>query len=185
MMRRRLLMSIGEKNLYDRIEYLEFDGSLIFDTGIYGNSSTQIEVQFENTKYAYSEVYLFGCGGRNSIYGQLGTNGLWIYGNGTTYFDTNATGKIFTAEVLPGKTTINNQSKQFVYNGFTTTDYTIQVGGNKTSNVIAHPSFIGRIYYFRMQKNYQQVLDLIPVRRKSDGLECFFDTVSQEFIEPL
>lgn len=178
-------MSIGEKSLYDRIEYLEFDGSLIFDTGIYGNSSTQIEVQFERTKTGSSVVYLFGSSGRSPLNAELASTGVWRYGTGTPSFNTFATGKIFTAEVLPGKTTINDVSKQFVYNGFTTTDYTIQVGGNKSSNVIAHPSFIGRIYYFRMGKNYQQVLDWIPVRRKSDGLECFFDTVSQEFIEPL
>ncbi len=184
-MRRRLLMSIGEKNLYDRIEYLEFDGSLIFDTGIKGSSTTQIGVQFENTKYVYAEAYLFGCGGKTPLNSQLGTNGLWRYGTGSTYFDTNAVGIIFTAEVRPGKTTINDQSKQFSFNGFTTTDYTIQVGGNKTSNVTAYPSFIGRIYYFRMLNNYQQVLDWIPVRRKCDGLECFYDTLRQKFIEPL
>lgn len=178
-------MSIGEKTLYDRIEYLEFDGSLIFDTGIYGSSNTEIEVQFERTKTGSSVVYLFGCGGNSPITGELASTGVWRYGAGTPWFDTNAAGKIFTAEVGPGKTIINNVSKTFSHSGFSSTDYTIQVGGRKTYNSIAYPSFIGRIYYFRMKKNYQQVLDWIPVRRKSDGLECFYDTVRREFIEPL
>lgn len=184
-MRRRLLMSIGEKNLYDKIEYLEFDGSLIFDTGIYGNSTTRIEVQFQRGRITSFGEDLFGCDGNNPIYGTLGSVGAWRYGTGNPTFNTSSTGIIFTAEVEPGKTTINNESKQFTHNGFSSTDYTIHVGGKKILNNTARPSFTGRIYYFRMQKNYQQVLDLIPVRRKSDGLECFFDTVRQEFIEPL
>lgn len=184
-MRRRSLMSIGGKKLYDKIEYLEFDGSLIFDTGIYGSSTTQIEVQFERTRITSSLVYLFGCGGNSPITGELASKGNWRYGTGAPWFDTNATGIIYTAEVGPGKTTINNESKALYHSGFTSTDYTIQVGGIKTTNNTAYPSFVGRIYYFRMRKDYQQVLDLIPVRRKSDGLECFYDTVSKNFIEPL
>lgn len=178
-------MSIGEKNLYDRIEYLEFDGSLIFDTGIKGSSTTQIEVQFERSRITSFGEYLFGCEGTNPIYGVLASTGVWRYGTGNPTFSTSSTGVIFTAEVGPGKTTINDVSKEFVFNGFTSTDYTIQVGGVKTSTSVAKPSFIGRIYYFRMRNNYQQVLDLIPVRRKSDGLECFYDTLRQKFIEPL
>lgn len=182
-MRRRALMSVMKPQLYEELEYLEFDGNLIFDTGYKGNQTISINTKFLRTDVSAAH-YLFGCSSGNRITGYLTTSGYWRYGSGYPTFNTSSKNTIYTATVTPGKTTVNGSSKTFSYSPFTTS-FTIPVGGHKPSSGVATPQFKGYMYYFNMEIDGDVVVDWIPVRRYSDGLKCFWDKVTETFVEPL
>ena len=168
---------------YEPLEYLVFDGTLIFDTGYNGNQTIYIYTKFQRTD-ASAAHYLFGCSSGNRLTGYLNQSGYWRYGTAYPTFNTKSTDTIYEAEVTPSKTTINGSSKSFSVNEFTTA-YTIPVGGHKPSSGVATPQFKGHLYYFKMEKDGAVVVDWIPVRRLSDGAELFWDKVTEQFVEPL
>lgn len=86
--------------------------------------------------------------------------------------------------MTPGKTTIDATSKTFTVNEFTTSD-PIPVGGYKSGVNPITKHYIGYIYYFRMWHGDTLLVDWYPCKRLSDGLEGFWDCVTQTFIEPI
>ena len=168
---------------YEPLDYIVFDGSLIFDTGYYGNETIHIRTKFRRTDTSGAH-YLFGCSAGNRLTGYLSSSGYWRYGSGYPTFNTNNTTTTYEAVVTPGKTTVGSYTKTFSFSAFTT-QHTIPVGGHKPASGAYTPQFKGYLYYFQMDKDGTTVVDWIPVRRKSDGLECFWDKVTQRFIEPI
>jgi hypothetical protein len=67
---------------------------------------------------------------------------------------------------------------------FTTAD-TLVVGGRRGSDGVALPTFNGKIYYYRIYDGSSVMLEWQPCKRLSDGVEGFWDCVSQTFIEPI
>ena len=184
LLRRRMLMAGKKKwKLYEPLEYLVFDGTKIFDTGVYGNETIHIYTKFLRTDISGAH-YLFGCSSGNRLTGYLSSSGYWRYGSGYPTFNTNSKAEIYGATVTPGKTTVGSYTKSFSFSAFTTA-FTIPVGGHKPSSGKATPQFKGYLYYFKMEKDGEVVVDWIPVRRISDGLECFWDKVTEQFVEPL
>jgi hypothetical protein len=115
--------------------------------------------------------------------GYLTTSGYWRYGNAYPSFNTNNK-NLTKAIVTPGKTTVNTTTRTFNVNEFTT-PFTIPVGGVKPSTGVATPQFKGYLYYFIMRIADEIVVDWIPCKRLADGVEGFWDCVTQTFVEPL
>ena len=170
--------------LYEEIEYVTFDGSNVFDTLHKGNNLTTIEIKFERSSVT-TNVYLLGSSGTSTTYlnAYMASNGNWRYGSYQKVYNTRQR-KLFIAEITPGRITVDGVSGEFTPTVFTTSN-TLAVGGRKTSSTVFDNYFQGYIYYFRMSIDGVQVCDWIPVRRLSDGLECFWDKVTQKFIEPI
>lgn len=169
--------------LYEEIEYVTLDGMNVFDTQYKGNNKTTIEIKFERSSIT-TNVYLLGSSGTSTTYlnAYMASNGNWRYGNYQKIYNTRQK-KVFVAEMTPGKITVDGVSGEFTPIEFTTSN-TLAVGGRKTSTVFDN-LFQGYIYYFRMSIDGVLVADWIPVRRLSDGLECFWDKVTQSFVEPI
>lgn len=167
---------------YELIDYVTFDGSKVFDTGVYGNNKTTIEVKFQRAETAISQ-YLFGCSSGNRLTAYLSPSGYWRYGNAYPNFNTAVT-DVLTATVTPNATTIGNTKKTFTAAAFTT-DFTIPLGGHKPSSGIATAEYIGYVFYFKMAIGGEVVVDWIPVRRKSDGVEGFWDNLTNTFVLPI
>ena len=165
---------------FEEIGFVTFDGTTIFDTDIYGNERISLEMEFQRTDTSGSH-YLFGCSSGDRLTGYLASSGYWRYGTGAPTFNTNNKNRT-TAKVTPGKTTINSSSHTFSYGSFTTA-FTIPVGGHKPSSGTPTPDFKGYIYYFKIYIGDELVLDWVPMRRIIDGVEGFWDNVSQTFIE--
>ena len=183
MSRRRALLAASMGADYEELEYLEFDGTKIFDTLCYGTEKTYIDVKFQRTDTA-SNVYLYGVSVSPRLAAYLGQSGYWRYGEAPyPTFNTKNT-NITVATVTPTETRVGSYSRSYTPSAFTTT-FTIPVGGHKPSSGVATPQFKGRIYYFKMGVYGFSLVDWIPVRRKSDGLECFYDKVTKSFVEPL
>lgn len=168
---------------YEIIDYLAFNDDKIIDTGVYGNERTSFEILFERTDISGSD-YLFGCSSNDRITGYLAQSGYWRYGNGYPTFNTNDV-ILHYAIVTAGKTTIDNTSKTFTVGSAFETTFTIPVGGHKPASGVATPNYQGYIYCFRMQIDDEYVVDFIPCKRLSDGVEGFWDCVTQTFFEPI
>lgn len=167
---------------YEQIEYVTFNGDRTFETGQYGNHQTSIDLLFQRTDTSGAH-YIFGCSSGNRLTGYLTTSGYWRYGNGYPQFNTNNK-NLTKAIVTPGKTTVGTTTRTFNVNEFTT-EFTIPVGGVKPNTGIATPQFKGYLYYFKMSIADEIVVDWIPCRRLSDGVEGFWDCVTDTFIEPI
>ncbi len=168
---------------YEIVDYIAFNNDKIYDTGVYGNERTYFELLFERTDTSGAD-YIFGTSSGNRITGYLTTSGYWRYGSGYPTFNTN--NKLLTyAEVTPGKTTVNHSSKTFSVGNAFQTQWPIPVGGHKPSSGVATKTFQGYLYYFRMRIDDDYVADWIPCKRLSDGVEGFWDCVTQQFVEPI
>lgn len=167
---------------YELVEYVTFDGTVAFETGVYGNNETYIDVLFKRTNTSAAH-YLFGCSSGNRLTGYLTSSGYWRYGSGYPTFNTNNT-SLTKAIVTPTKTTVGSTSRTFSTSAFTTS-YTLPVGGSKGSSDTITPSYKGYIYYFVMRHGDEVVVDWLPCKRLSDGVEGFWDCVTQTFKEPI
>ena len=167
---------------YEQIEYVTFNGDKTFDTGQYGNNQTSIYLLFKRTDTSGAH-YIFGCSSGNRLTGYLTSSGYWRYGNGYPTFNTNNK-NLTIAMVKPGSTIVGTNKRTFSVNTFTTA-FTVPVGGHKPSSGVATPQFKGYLYYFRMSIADEVVVDWLPCKRLSDGVEGFWDCVTQTFIEPM
>lgn len=168
---------------YEVIDRVSFNKNKVFNTGYLGNNTTYIDVMFQRTSTS-AAAYLFGLTQGNRFTGYLAANSAyWRYGNAYPTFSL-GTQKIYKAVVTPGKTTIDATSKTFTVNEFTTSA-PIPVGGYKSGTNPITKHYIGYIYYFRMWHGDTLLVDWYPCRRLSDGVEGFWDCVTQTFVEPI
>ena len=168
---------------YEIIDRVYFNKNKAFDTGYYGNNTTSIDVMFQRTSIS-AAAYLFGLTQGNRLTGYLSSGAAyWRYGNAYPTFST-ATLKIYKGVVTPGKTTVDDTSKTFTVNEFTTSD-PVPVGGYKSGTNLITKHYIGYIYYFRMWHGDTLLVDWCPCKRLSDGVEGFWDCVTQSFVEPI
>lgn len=168
---------------YEIIDRVYFNKNKAFNTGYLGNNTTYIDVMFQRTNTS-ADAYLFGLTQGNRLTGYLSSSSsYWRYGNANPAFSL-GTQKIYKAVVTPGKTTIDSTSKTFTVNEFETSD-PIPVGGYKSGINPVTKHYIGYIYYFRMRYGDTLLLDWYPCKRLSDGVEGFWDCVTQKFIEPI
>lgn len=167
---------------YELVEYVTFDGTVAFDTGVYGNNETYIDVLFKRTNTSAAH-YLFGCSSGNRLTGYLTSSGYWRYGSGYPTFNTNNT-SLTKAIVTPTKTTVGSNTRTFSTSAFTTA-FTMPLGGHKPASGVATPSYKGYVYYFVMRHGNEIVVDWLPCKRLSDGVEGFWDCVTNTFIEPI
>ena len=167
---------------YELIDYVAFNNDVAFDTGFYGNEKTYIDVMFQRTDTSGSD-YLLGCSSGNRLTAYLTSSGYWRYGSAAPTFNTNSK-KIYVAAIMPTKTTVDGTSSTRTPTAFTTS-WTLPLGGHKGSTGTITKTFQGYVYYFRMKHDSEQLLDWYPCRRLSDGVEGFWDCVSQTFVEPL
>lgn len=168
---------------YELMDYLAFNNDKIFDTGVYGNNNTYIEILFRRTDTSGAD-YIFGCSSGNRITGYLTSSGYWRYGSGYPTFNTN--NKLLNyAYVTPGSTTVGGTTRTFSIGGAFTTAFAIPVGGHKPSSGVATPTYQGHLYFFRMWHGDEVVADFVPCRRLSDSVEGFWNCVTQTFVEPI
>ncbi len=169
---------------YEIIDYLTCTKDKVFDTGVYANETTYVDVLFRRTNTDAAE-YLYGATSTSSrrFTAYLKSSGYWRYGSSATTFNTNDK-LLHFAEVTPGKITIDNTIKTFTASEFTS-PFPIPVGGYTPDSGEPVADYQGHIYYFRMRHGEEIVVDYIPCKRLSDGVEGFWDCVSQTFIEPM
>ena len=169
---------------YEIMDYLDFKNDKVFDTGVYSNETTSVEVLFRRTDTASAE-YLFGVSATTDsrFTAYLTSSGYWRHGKG--YASINTSDELLHyGSVTPKKTFVDNTSRSFTISEYTS-PFTIPVGGYTPASGVATADYQGHIYYFRMWHGDEVVVDYMPCRRLSDGVEGFWDCVTQTFVEPL
>lgn len=172
---------------YELIDRVLFSRNKAYDTQYQGDNTTSIDVMFQRTDTSAAD-YLFGCSPSNNarITAYLSQSGAWRYGV-SLYKGFTVTDKyIYIGRVTPKGITVNDKTQTYTSTAFTTVQ-DVPVGGHRSSESSANitKTFRGYIYYFRMWHGDELLVDWQPCKRKSDGVEGFWDCVTHKFIEPL
>lgn len=170
---------------YTEIDFIEFNGKQIVDTGIIGNQDTQITCSF--TWGNATQNHVFGCassGNTASITSYM--NGSWRFGDksATKTIAKNNTLLPYAARV--NKTMIGITGSNTNISGveaFETPD-TLLLGGARSSNgALPSSGLVGRVFYFNVWNGSTQIMKLIPV---TDGTVFrFYDTISKAFFDSI
>ena len=172
-------------NDYEPIDYVTFDADKLYDAGII-ESTYKIEVLFERTN-ASGTPYLYGfvtSPHTASVTAYLTSSGSWRWGSSYRGFTSNTT-KMYKVEISNGTFVGDFTSASFTKSSAFTTSDTLVVGGYRGTSGATTKQYRGYLYYFRIKEGDNVIADWYPCRRKSDGVEGFWDCVSQKFIEPL
>ena len=170
---------------YESIDYVTFDADKLFDAGII-KSTYGIEVLFERTNTS-GTPYLYGfvtSPHTASVTAYLTSSGSWRWGSSYRGFTSNTT-KMYKVEISNGTFVGDFTSASFTKSSAFTTSDTLVVGGYRGTSGATTKQYRGYLYYFRIKEGSTYIADWYPCKRLSDGVEGFWDCVSQTFIEPL
>ena len=167
---------------YTLLEYIQFTGEQTIDTEIVPDYNTTIEVTFQ--KDSSTAIYLYGVRSTNntaSVTAYLNTNGAWRFGKTYRTFTYSANTK-HTAK--QSRTGIISNGTSYAYNNTVTeftAPYTLTIGSARTtSGGYGDPSFVGKIYDFKMYDGDVLTAEYIPCKNSS-GMCGFWDKVGGTF----
>lgn len=169
---------------YEAIPYVTFAKNKLYDLGIVNNTYT-IEVMFARSEKS-ATPYLYGCvtsPHTASVTAYLSSGGSWRFGSSYKGLNTNNT-FINRVIISNGSTNFNFAAGTFTKSTFTTPD-TVVLGGYRAASGSLTKNYQGKVYYIRITKSSEPIIDYFPCKRLSDGVEGFWDCVTQTFIEPL
>lgn len=178
--RRRTMKLISS---YERIEYIESNGSSYIDTGIYGSDSLDIEISLSsigNTGFFLisRESNLKRTYG--VIFEQVKSKLRFDYYNNINYL-----GVFVNKRVTIMKSGfviyVNNVAIQGLSENKFTTPSTLLMFGILQNGAVNSSPAGSKIYFLKMKENGMLVRDFIPVKRKSDGVIGMYDLVGRKF----
>jgi hypothetical protein len=170
---------------YETIPYVTFDKDKLFDLGIVRDSHT-IDVMFKRNESS-SETYLYGCltsDNSATVSAYLSSGGNWRFGSAYKAFSTNNT-HINRIIISNGNSAYNFTTSTFTKSASFTTPNTVILGGCRSASNALYKYYKGLVYFFRITEGNTIIKDWWPCKRKSDGVEGFWDCVTQTFVEPL
>lgn len=169
---------------YELIDYVTFSKDKLYDLGIVKSTQT-IEVMFQRSEKT-ATPYLYGIvtsPHTASVTAYMSSGGAWRFGSSYKGLNTNNTNTNYTI-IKNGNVNFNFTSSTFTKSTFTTPD-TVVLGGYRAASGALTKNYQGRVYFFRISEDGEYLKDWYPCRRLSDGVEGFWDCVSQTFIEPM
>lgn len=169
---------------YELLEYTTFDGTQLYDLGIV-KSTYEIEVLFQRSE-SKATSYLYGIvtsPHTASVTAYMSSGGSWRWGNAYKGISTNNLNE-WRVRMKNGNALYNGTSSNFTKNTFTTPD-TVVLGGYRTASGSLVKGYKGKVFYIRISEDGEYLKDWYPCKRLSDGVEGFWDCVSQTFIEPM
>lgn len=169
---------------YEAIPYVTFSKNKLYDLGIV-KSTYELEVMFARSEKS-STPYLYGCvtsPHTASVSAYLSSGGAWRFGTSYKGLSTNNT-FINRVIISNGKTNFNFVAGTFTKATFTTPD-TVVLGGYRAASGALTKNYQGKVFYIRITEGDTPIIDYYPCKRLSDGVEGFWDCVTQTFIEPM
>lgn len=167
---------------YKRIDYIQFSGKQIVDTGIVCNQNTKIQTHF--TRGVSSQEYLFGVassGNTASVTAYLG--GSWRFGN---KYDSKSVATVnqrigYDAYVDKSRIDVSNDAGTISgVNDFETVG-TLLIGSCRSaSGAVGAAQFDGKITIWLQWEGDELLLKLLPVVSE-EGVYRFWDDVGKKF----
>ena len=174
-------------NGYEVLDCLVFNKDKIYDTGLFINKSCRIDVMFHNGAPVSTAKYIYGVistGNVASCTAYLASNGKWRFGNIGRSINTGDNDIHVMVQDYNSITKDRTDYKFTTASGDFTTAYTLPVGGIVSASGVYSKGFFGEIYYLQITDENNLLLYWMPVRRE-DGVEGFWDCVTQSFVEPI
>jgi hypothetical protein len=168
---------------YEIISHVTFNADKMFDACVIEKSYTIESLWARDT--TSSSQYMYGIVTSShtaTVTAYLG--GTWRWGNQGSSLTFNDTNQHYTRHYDANIYYDGNTRAYSKASDFTTPD-TLIVGGRRGSNGVSNATFIGNIYYFHIYDGNTVILEWYPCRRLSDGVEGFWDCVTQSFVEPI
>lgn len=169
---------------YELLGYTSFAKDRLYDLGIIKNTY-ELEVLFQRSEKS-ATLYLYGIvtsPHTASVSAYLSSGGAWRWGAYYKGITTNTLNE-YRVIVKNGSIIYNNTTGTFTKSTFTTPD-TLVLGGYRAASGALSKTYQGKVFYIRIRENDTLLLDWYPCKRLSDGVEGFWDCVTQAFIEPL
>lgn len=169
---------------YEVIDYVTFSQDKLYDLGVV-ESTHKLDVMFARSESSANH-YLYGCvtsPHTASVTAYLSSSGAWRFGSSYKNIAMNNE-LIHIVAMSNGKAVYDFTSGTFTSSTFTTPN-TVVLGGYRSASGTVVKSFKGRVFYFRISEGDTMILDWHPCKRLSDGVEGFWDCVSQSFVEPI
>lgn len=168
---------------YEILDYVAFNADKMFDAGIIGSTYTIESLWARDSTSASQYMYGFVTSPHTAtVTAYLG--GTWRWGNQGSSLTFNDKNQHYTRQYnaniyYDGSTRAYSKSP-----AFTTADSLI-VGGRRGSDGVPVATFNGKMYYYRIYNGTTVMLEWYPCKRLSDGVEGFWDCVTQTFVEPI
>lgn len=168
---------------YEILNHIAFNADKSFDAGIIESTYTIESLWARDSTSSSQYMYGFVTSPHTaSVTAYL--SGTWRWGNQGSSMTFNDKNQHYTRQYnaniyYDGTTRAYSKSPAF------TTANTLVVGGRRGSDGIPLATFTGKIYYYRIYDSSSVKLEWQPCKRLSDGVEGFWDCVSQTFIEPM
>lgn len=170
---------------YTRVDFIEFTGKQLVDTGIIGNQDTQIDVSF--TWGNATQNHIFGCASSDN------TASITSYMNGSWRFGTKSASKTISKNntVLPYAARVNKSMIGVTGNNtaisgvedFETIGTLLLGGARGSSGALPGSGIVGKAFYFRLWSGSTKIMDLVPV---TDGAAYrFYDLVTKTFFDSI
>lgn len=165
------------------LEYVTADGNQYIDTGVKIKKSYEIRSKFKATelpKYLYAAV---SSGNTASATAFVSSgSGAWRFGN-KSLTKTLSLNTVYATIQNSGNLIINGTSSSYATVADFETPVTLALGAaHNADGTYGTAGFQGNIYEFRiLDGNRNDVMNLVPMRRDSDGKVGFYDTVSGQF----
>lgn len=167
---------------YTRLEYVMFTGEQTVDTGIIPDRNTKIEVVFVKTQS--SAMYLYGVrtsGNTASVTAYLTSSGAWRFGNQSRNLTLSANVKYTTIQNKSGINVNGTLTSYSTTPSSFTAPYALTIGsGRTTAGGYGDPTFVGKIYDFKMYSDNVLTAEYIPCRNPG-GVYGFWDKVTGAF----
>lgn len=169
---------------YELIDYVTFSKNKLYDLGIVKSTYT-LEVMFKRSESS-TTPYLYGIvtsPHTASVTAYMSNGGAWRFGSSYKGLSTNNTNTNYTT-IKSGNVNFNFTSSSFTKSTFTTPD-TVVLGGYRAASGALTKNYQGRVYFFRISEDGEYLKDWYPCKRLSDGVEGFWDCVTQSFVAPI
>lgn len=172
----------SKPKLYTVLEYIEYSGEQVIDTGFKPNNNTRVYLKIESLKSDQDYTAIFG--GRTSS--TSASFSFWIVDDSFFRFDygtqkkeirTNALGN-FVIDINKNSVSINGNTSTTSSQTFQSKN-SIRIGSNVSNS--EKRNFVGKMYYFKIYDNGNLVRDYIPVKMKDSGEIGFYDKVNEIF----
>lgn len=171
-------------NGYSVLDKLTFNKDKLFDTGLYINESHTIETLMHNGAPVSTAKYMYGIfssGNKTSCTAYLASNGTWRLGASSRSINTADNDDHYMVQDVNSVSKDRTRYASTNGGGAFTTLYTLPVGGSISAAGVYNKGFFGDIYYITIREGDSTILYWLPVRN-ADGVEGFWDCVSQKFI---
>ena len=174
---------------YQRVEYLDFTGGQIINSGVIPTRDTTTQVTFKTStdgKWLFGSRTSYGSTDTYAMHLYTAGNSLWfqIASSSTPQQSYNFSGNKVTVKVDKNYMWVNGKqlnSTAFSSSGFTTSSWPLYFGGINEKGSGTDRPFTGQIYDIKIWQGTTLVRDFVPVVRSRDGVAGLYDMVGHKF----